>query len=96
MAWPETPRRPRCELHRLVAALLPPGTTAVSVQLHAGYGTWRRRFEADPTRPSLSEFYRTRYEEAQATPVDHVIDTDGLDLLAVADRVAAAIGLSEK
>jgi AAA domain-containing protein len=82
------------EMHQLVAGLLPPGATTVSVQLRASRDTWRQRFEA--ARPELTEFYRTRYEEAQATPTDHVIDTDGLDPIEAAHRVAALVELTKK
>ena len=64
-------------MHRLVTSLLPPASTTVSVQLHAGPDTWRRRFQADPERPGLNEFYQGRYAAAQETPADHIVDTDG-------------------
>lgn len=80
-------------MHRLVVSLLPAGTAAVSVQLHASQGTWRRRCAADPERPLISEFYQDRYEQAQAAAADHVADTSGLTPAQIAGRVAAAIGL---
>ena len=84
------------EMHRLVVSLLPSGATSVSVQLRATGEVWRRRFEDDPERPSLSEFHHVRYTEAQATPSDHVVETDGLAPVEVARRVAAVIGLGER
>jgi hypothetical protein len=81
------------DMHRLVLSLLPAGTAAVSVQLHASEGTWRRRFEADPERPPVSEFYQHRYEQAQDVAADHVVDTDGLTPGEIAGRVATAAGL---
>lgn len=81
------------DMHRLVASLLPPATTNVSIQLHAAWEAWRRRFEADPERGGLNEFYQRRYEAAQATPCDHVVQIDGLAPVDVARRVAALIGL---
>jgi chloramphenicol 3-O-phosphotransferase len=84
------------EIHRLVTGLLPAGAATVSVQLHADYDTWVRRFEADARRPGLNDFYRSRYTEAQATPADHVVDTDGIAPKEVARRVAALIGITEQ
>jgi len=46
-----------------------------------------------PERPGLSEFYRSRYAAAQATPGDSIVDTDGLTPAEIASRVAAAINL---
>ncbi|MFE0023298.1 AAA family ATPase [Amycolatopsis sp. NPDC059021] len=83
------------EMHRLVTALLPAGTTAVSIHLRAGYDTWHRRFEADPARPPVNEFFQARYEAAQATAADHAIDTDDLTPMEVAHHVAGVIGLVE-
>lgn len=81
------------EMHQLVAGLLPSGTSIQSVQLHADHDEWRRRFAADPARPSIDRFFRSRYEDAQATPVDEVVDTDGLLPAEVARRLAAVMGL---
>jgi len=81
------------EMHRLVAALLPPDAQAMSVQLHAGHDAWARRFEADPERPGLNEHYESRYAEAQATPADHVVDTDGLTPAEIARRIADVVAL---
>lgn len=77
------------EMHHLVTTLLPPGSRTTSVQMHARYDTWSRRFAMDPERPSLDEFYRSRYAAAQETPADHVVETDGLTPIEVARRVAA-------
>jgi chloramphenicol 3-O-phosphotransferase len=82
------------EMHRLVTALLPPASRTTSVQMHAGYDTWSRRFAMDPERPSLDEFYRSRYTAAQETPADHVVETDGLTPIEVARWVAAVSTLS--
>ncbi|MFI7643175.1 AAA family ATPase [Nonomuraea sp. NPDC049400] len=81
------------EMHRLVAGLLPSGTPAISVQLHASRETWHQRFESDPERPGLTDFYRSRYTQAQTTVVDHVVDTDGLTPFEVARRVAEVTGV---
>lgn len=81
------------EMHRLVAGLLPPTVTSTSIQLHAGRDVWRRRFEGDPERRGINEYYQERYASAQATPADHVIDTDGLAPVEVARRVAEIIAL---
>jgi hypothetical protein len=82
------------EMHHLVAALLPSGATTISVQLRARDDTWRQRFAT--ARPEPTEFYRARYREAQSTPADHVIDTDGLDPIEAAHRVAALVQLTQK
>ncbi|MEV5894425.1 hypothetical protein [Nonomuraea fuscirosea] len=66
------------EMHRLVAGLLPPGTPGVSVQLHASRETWHQRFEPDPERLGLTDFYRSRCTQAPTTAADHVVDTDRL------------------
>ena len=79
------------EMHRLVTAVLPPASTAVSVQLRAERDTWRRRFEADPKRPSVDAFYMGRYTAAQTTPADHVVNTDGLSSIEVGRRVAVVV-----
>jgi broad-specificity NMP kinase len=84
------------EIHRLVAGLLPAGAATVSVQLQADHDTWVRRFEADPRRPGLNDFYRSRYEAAQATPADYVVHTGGIAPTEVARRVAALIGIAEQ
>lgn len=76
------------EMHRLVAGLLPPTVTSMSIQLHAGRETWQKRFEGDPERPGINEYYQERYASAQATPADHVIETDGLTPIEVARRIA--------
>ncbi|MBZ2196026.1 AAA family ATPase [Occultella gossypii] len=75
----------------LVRSLAPTGLATVSVQLHAEPATWRRRFEADPGRPELGDFYRRRYDEAQRTPSDHVLHTDGKTARAVAVELAALL-----
>lgn len=75
------------EMHRLVAGLLPPGTTSVSVQLLASPEVWRGRFEGDPERGEADDSYRRKYASAQGTPADHVIVTDGLTPGEVARRV---------
>ena len=82
------------EMHRLVAGLLPSTVTSMSIQLHAARETWQRRFEGDPDRRGINEYYRERYASAQATPADHVIDTDGLTPIEVARRVAEVLALS--
>ncbi|GAA2758977.1 hypothetical protein [Actinopolymorpha rutila] len=82
------------EMQRLVSTLLPPESKATSVQLHAGREVWARRFEADPERPSVNDFYRSRYASAQGTPADHVVETDGLTPMEVARRVAVVANLS--
>ncbi|MFD9890175.1 hypothetical protein ACFWY9_12605 [Amycolatopsis sp. NPDC059027] len=84
------------DMQRLVTALLPAGTPTISIHLRASYDTWRRRFEADPARPAVNDFFRARYEAAQTTTADHVIGTDGLTPLAVAHHVAGIIGLVEQ
>jgi hypothetical protein len=76
------------EMHGLVTALLRNGVTTVSVQLRASADTWLARFEADPNLPAVNDFFRTRYGGAQATPADHVLETDQLDAFHVAHRVA--------
>ncbi|MET9970886.1 AAA family ATPase [Streptomyces sp. NPDC006356] len=84
------------EIHRLVTGLLPAGAATMSVQLHASHDTWLRRFEADPRRPGLNDFYRSRYAAAQATAADYVVETDGVAPMEVARRVAALVGLAEQ
>jgi predicted kinase len=81
------------EMHGQVAALLPPGVTTVSIQLRADAETWRARFDADPDRPAVNDFFRARYEGAQSTPVDHVVQTDQLSAVGVARQVAELVDL---
>ncbi|HLH99984.1 MAG TPA: AAA family ATPase [Acidimicrobiales bacterium] len=81
------------EMHRIVTGLLPPATESVSVQLHARRAVWEQRFAADPERRGINERYEDGYRSAQATPVDHVVDTDGLTPMEVARRVADLVGL---
>lgn len=78
----------------LLERLAPPGTAICKVQLRVSESTWRQRFAADTTRPAIDDFFRDRYQQAQATEVDYVIETDDLDPGAVAAAVASAIGLS--
>jgi hypothetical protein len=84
------------EMHRLVAGLLPPSATSVSVQLLATQETWRGRFEADPERGGIDEYYEGRYASAQDTPADHVIVTDGLTPIEVAGRVVEILALGAR
>ena len=81
------------DMHHLVTGLLPPSVTSTSIQLHAGRETWRQRFEGDPERQGINEHHQERYTSAQATPADHVIDTDGLTPTDVARRVADVLAL---
>lgn len=81
------------EMHSLVAGLLPPTATSLSIQLHAGREMWQQRFEGDPERRGMNEHHRERYTSAQATPADHVIDTDGMTPIEVARRVAELLAL---
>ena len=81
------------EMHRLVAGLLPPSVTSLSVQLLASQEAWRRRFEADPERGEVNEFYQGQYASAQGTPADHVIKTDDLTPIEVARRVGEILSL---
>jgi hypothetical protein len=85
---------PTADVHRIVAGLLPPGSKITSVQLRAGHEAWTRRFTADPERPSLNDNYERGYTACQAVPGDHVVETDGLTPIEVADAVALAIDLS--
>ena len=81
------------DMHRLVAGLLPPGSEITSVQLHAGHEVWTRRYTGDPERGGGPLAYHEEgYTEAHAVPVDHVVNTDGLTPIEVADAVALAIG----
>jgi hypothetical protein len=85
---------PTADVHRIVAGLLPPGSKVTSVQLRAGHEAWARRFTADPERPSLNDNYERGYTACQAVPGDHVVETDGLTPIEVANAVALATGLS--
>jgi hypothetical protein len=85
---------PTADVHRIVAGLLPPGSKITSVQLRAGHEVWTRRFTADPERPSLNDDYEKGYRACQAVPGDHVVETDGLTPIEVANAVALAIDLS--
>jgi hypothetical protein len=85
---------PTADVHRIVAGLLPPGSKITSVQLRAGHEAWARRFTADPERPSLNDDYEKGYTACQAVPGDHVVETDGLTPIEVANAVALAIDLS--
>jgi hypothetical protein len=82
------------EMQRLVTTLLPSGTETTSIQLLAGHDVWSRRFESDRERPDVNDFYESRYAGAQATPADHVVETDGLSPMEVARRVAAVVHLA--
>lgn len=82
------------EMHDLVTALLPEGVTTMSVQLRASAKTWRARFEADPDRPPVNDFFKSRYAGAQTSPADHVVLTDDLDVVGVARRVADLVNLT--
>jgi chloramphenicol 3-O-phosphotransferase len=81
------------EMHRLVAGLLPPTATSTSIQLHAGREAWQQRFEGDPERRGIDDYYQERYTSCQATPADHVIDTDGLTPVEVARLIAEILAL---
>jgi hypothetical protein len=78
-------------MHDLVRSLSPRGLTTITVQLHAEPESWRRRFGTDPERPELDDFYRLRYYEAQRTPSDHVLNTDGKLARVVAAELAALL-----
>jgi predicted kinase len=82
--------------HRLLDELAPDGVRTTTVQLRSSEATWRTRFSADPDRPPIDAFYTDRYRAAQATPADHVIETDDLDAPAVARAVAAVIETESK
>ena len=84
------------DMHHLVAALLPPASRITSVQLHASHETWSDRFEADSERPSLNDFYQSRYAADQVTPADYVVETDGLTPIEIAHRVAAVVTLDDR
>jgi chloramphenicol 3-O-phosphotransferase len=84
------------EMHDLVASLLPSTSRITSVQLHANHEAWSRRFGTDEERPTLSEFYESRYAAAQQTPADYVVETDGLKPMEIARQVAAVVALSER
>jgi chloramphenicol 3-O-phosphotransferase len=81
------------DLHRLVAGLLPPDSEITSVQLHAGHEVWTRRYMGDPERGGGPlAHHEEGYTKTHAVPVDHVVKTDGLTPIEVADAVALAIG----
>ena len=81
------------DMHRLVAGLLPPGSEITSVQLHAGHEVWTRRYRGDPERGGAPLVHHEEgYTETHAVSVDHVVKTDGLTPIEVADAVALAIG----
>lgn len=83
----------KAEVHRIVAGLLPPGSEITTVQLHAGHEVWARRYMGDPERGGgpLAR-HEEGYTQTHAVPVDHVVKTDGLTPIEVADAVALAIG----
>lgn len=81
------------EMQQLVRSVLPLGTTTRTVQLRATEGAWRARFDADPLRPPIDRFFEDRYNSAQRTPADHLVETDGKDAHAVACAVAEALGI---
>jgi chloramphenicol 3-O-phosphotransferase len=92
---------PAANVHRIVAGLLPPGCEITSVQLHASHEVWARRLMGDPERSNLNfdpeerhTHHEERYMETHAVPVDHVVKTDGLTPIEVANAVALATGLS--
>jgi hypothetical protein len=80
------------EMHHVITALLPGDAVVLSVQLHASFDTWVRRFESDISRPAVNDFFRDRYAAAQATSTDHVVDTDDVDAGEVARIVARLVG----
>ncbi|MBB5789488.1 AAA family ATPase [Jiangella mangrovi] len=81
-------------LHELVRSLAPPGALPTTVQLVVGETEWRRRFEADPDRPPIDDFFRDRYAGAQKTPSDHRIETDRRDVAGVAAELASLLQLT--
>jgi hypothetical protein len=69
-----------------VAGLLPPGSEITSVQLHAGHEVWTRRYTGDPERGGAPlARHEEGYRAAHAVPVDHVVKTDDLTPVEVAD-----------
>ncbi len=80
-------------MHALVARQAPEGVAIETVQLVAEESTWRDRFTSDPARPPIDGFYEGRYADANATPADHRIETDGRDPGEVAALLAEVLGL---
>ncbi|MBT2532491.1 hypothetical protein J7E83_10185 [Arthrobacter sp. ISL-48] len=80
-------------MHDVVRRLAPDATRITTVQLHLAETSWRQRFKSDDVRPEIDQFFVDRYHQAQATPVDHVIDVDGLAPGAVAAAINHAVGL---
>jgi hypothetical protein len=81
------------EMHELVQGLAPAGSAIKRIQLLADEVPWRERFDADPARPSIDEFFLDRYSSAQDTPADHRIDTSQMSVAEAADCVADLLGL---
>lgn len=75
------------ELHELVAGLAPLNSEPFTVQLRASDAVWRERFALDAVRPAIDEFFEHRYLAAQSTPADHIIETDGLDVIQIASMI---------
>ena len=81
-------------MHDLLRPLAPAESTILTVQLTLSEQLWRRRFAADATRPDLIDaFFLNRYEQAQSTVADQIIDVGGLTVAAVAAEVCEAAGL---
>lgn len=75
-------------LHELVQSLAPAGTPTTTVQLVASPEAWSGRLAVRSIAAEHEPFYRGRYAQAQSTPADHVVDTDGLTPAEVAACVA--------
>ncbi|PWJ54955.1 hypothetical protein SAMN06264364_105164 [Quadrisphaera granulorum] len=77
------------QLRRVVVDAAPEGTGVRTVQLVADQGVWEARFNADPDRPTVDDFYRGRHADAQAMRADVVVDTTAVSIEQAAARVAA-------
>ncbi len=80
-------------MQNLLRQLAPEGSHISTVQLCMGETSWRQRFTADVTRPSIDQFFEDRYKQAQTTAADHVVEVDGLAPNEIAIAVSNAIGL---
>ena len=79
------------EMHALVEGLAPTDAEVLRVQLVADEESWRARFEADVERPPVNEFFVSRYQAAQLTPVDHRVDVSGDDPSGAAEVLTALL-----
>lgn len=81
------------EMHGFVRSLAPEEATIETVQLRAEERVWRARWASANDRPAINSFYEERYDGAQTTLADHLIDTTKLDAEQTTRAVAMVLGI---